>query len=427
MKGTGISRRTFLRTAAAATVLSAAARRGYAANNQIRLGHIGVGGQGGMHVGLLSQMEDVKVVAVCDVDESHLNHAAESSGQNPDKYTDFRKLLERKDIDAVIVATPDHWHVPVALLACEAGKDMYVEKPVCHNIREGRLLADAAKKHNRVVQVGMQQRSGTHWQSAIERIHAGELGQIAMVNAWNTWSPKEMFGDLGNPPDEATPPGVDYDMWLGPAPKRPFNPKRFHGTWYFFWDYSGAMISAWGMHLFDIVAWAMGPEIERVSTVGGKLTTNDMRETPDTAECIFQCPKHVLTYSMRHNTGWRPFGDMDHGIEFLGDKATLQINRSGYQIYREEDRSTRKPFYTEDNQRNNNIDHHRDFIECIRSRNPTRATAEIGLAAATFGHLANISYRVGKSVEWDREKETIVGDEEAVKLLRREYREPWAV
>ncbi|MFA6241502.1 MAG: Gfo/Idh/MocA family oxidoreductase, partial [Candidatus Hydrogenedentales bacterium] len=241
MKNLGISRRTFLRTAAAATVVSAASRRGYAANNQIRLGHIGVGGQGGMHVGLLSQMPDVKIVAVCDVDESHANHAAETSGQSPDKYSDFRKVLERKDIDAVIVATPDHWHVPVALLACEAGKDLYVEKPVCHNIREGRLLADAAKKYGRVVQVGMQQRSGTHWQSAIERIHAGELGTIAMVNAWNTWNPKEMFGSLGYPPDEPAPAGVDYDMWLGPAPKRPFNPKRFHGTWYFFWDYSGAM------------------------------------------------------------------------------------------------------------------------------------------------------------------------------------------
>ncbi|MBX7257230.1 MAG: Gfo/Idh/MocA family oxidoreductase, partial [Candidatus Hydrogenedentes bacterium] len=329
MMNKGMTRRTFLRSAAAATALTMAARRGYAANNQIRLGHIGTGGQGGMHVGLLSQMEDVKIVAVCDVDESHRNRAAEISGQNPDTYSDFRKVLERKDIDAVVIAPPDHWHVPIALMACEAGKDIYVEKPMCHNVREGQLLVAAAKKHGRVVQVGQQQRSGTHWQSAIERIHAGELGKITMVNAWNTWNPKEMFSDLGNTPDEPTPAGVDYDMWLGPAPLRPFNPKRFHGTWYFFWDYSGAMISAWGVHLFDIVAWAMGPEIESVSTVGGKIAHNDMRETPDTAECIFQCPNYVLTYSMRHGTGWRPFGDMDHGIEFLGDKATLQINRAG--------------------------------------------------------------------------------------------------
>lgn len=422
-----ISRRGMLRATAGLAAATLAPARVLGANERINLAFVGVGGMGTGHVRTCRKMDDVNIVAVCDIDESHQRRAAETAGSSPTMYGDFRRVLERKDVDAVVIATPEHWHPIIACRAFEAGKDVYTEKPLAHNIREGRIVSDSAANHKRVCQVGLQQRSGAHWQHAVERIRSGEIGKVSMVHAWNAWNAREMFGNIGRPADAPVPPGVDYDMWLGPAPVRPFNPARFHGTWYFFWDYAGAMPSGWGVHLFDIVQWAMGHEISTVAAVGGTFALDDMRETPDTMQAVFNCPGYTLTYSMRHTNGWRTHGDMDHGIEFFGDKATLQINRAGFQMYREEDRSSRAPFYKEDAEGNHYETHLRDFFACARSRGKTACDAETGHRSTIYGHLANIAYRTGRTLVWDGANERVKDDEDAARLLTREYRDPWVM
>ncbi len=425
-----ITRRQFVKRAALggaglSLASSAAPARGVlGANEKIVVGCIGVGGQGTAHVSELAKMPDVAIAAVCDVDRAHCENAARVAGSSPHMCKDFREVLDRKDIDAVFVVTPDHWHAIPAIEACKAGKDVFVEKPIGHNIREGRAIVEAARAHNRVTSVGMQQRTTPHWAHAVQRIRAGELGKVHMVHVWNAWNTKEMGGKLGRPADADPPPGVDYDLWLGPAPLRRFNPARFHFGFYFFWDYAGGMMSDWAVHLFDVVAWAMGPDITSVSAVGGKYVLDDARDTPDTASAVFECPGYTLMYSLRHANGWRPHGDMDHGIEFFGKDMTLQINRRGFEIYREEDRTPRKPFYRETGETRIR-DHERNFLECVRTRKQTHADAETGHHAAIFGHLANIAYRVGRRIRWDSKTETIVGDPEASRLLGREYRKPW--
>lgn len=450
MKRTGITRRGFIKGAAAGVAgLSLGRTAGPAfgalgANEKVIIGFIGTGGQGMAHIGEFARMSDVAIAAVCDVDRSHCEQAAKAAQPPsapstapaasqpasaravvaPKMFKDFRRLLDMKEIDAVLIATPGHWHVIPAIEACKAGKDVYVEKPMGHNIREGRALVDAAKRTGRITQVGTQQRTSRHWTNAVNRIKAGELGKVSMVHVWNAWTIHEMNGGLGKPPDGQPPANVDYDMWLGPAPRRAFNPLRFHGTHYYFWDYGGGMMSDWATHLFDVVLWAMGPEIKSVATVGGKLVFDDARETPDTASASFECPGYTMVYTMRHGNGWQPHGNMDHGIEFFGTKAALQINRAGFQIYREQDRGSRKPFYAEAGA-TGLVEHERNFVECVRSRQRTTADAEVGHLGAIPGHLANISYRVGRRIRWDSKAEAIIGDVEASKLLTAEYRAPW--
>jgi len=432
MAGRRITRRGFVKgTAGTAAGLSLAAAAGPAtgalgANEKIVMGFIGTGGQGMAHLQRMSKMPDVAIAAVCDVDPARYEAAAQTAGSSPKMCKDFRQVLDMKDIDAVLIATPGHWHVITAVAACQAGKDVYVEKPLGHNIREGRVFVDAAQKYNRVTQVGMQQRSAPHWINAVKRIHDGEFGKITMVHVWNAWSLEGMFGDIGNPPDSDPPPGVDYDLWLGPAPARPFNRLHFHGTHYFFWNYGGGMMNEWAIHLFDVVAWAMKSGVRSVAAIGGKLAHDDARETPDTAGAVFECPGYTMVYTLRHANNWPPHGQMDHGIEFFGSKATLQINRSGFQMYHEADRDTRKPFYSEQGDTTLE-DHERNFLECVRTRKPTNAYAEIGHRGSIIGHLANISYRVGRRVRWDAEAETIPDDPEAAILLTRQYRAPWHV
>ncbi len=427
-----MTRRSFIKsTAAGAAALSLGRAAGpvlgaRGANEKLVMGFIGTGGQCCAHIAELAKMKDVAIAAVCDVDPSRLANAVKVSGASPDQTKHFRKVLERKDIDAVLIATPGHWHAIPAIEACAAGKDVYLEKPSGHTIVECRKIAEAAKKHDRIVQIGTQQRSAPHWINAVGRIKAGELGKISMVHVWNAWNPKEMFSNIGNPPDGDPPPGVDYDLWLGPAKKRPFNPARFHGTHYFFWEYGCGMPVEWAVHLFDVVMWAMGTQIDGVAASGGKFVFDDARETPDTMTAAFDCPGYAMTYTLRHGNAWRPHGDMDHGIEFFGTEKTLQINRNGFQIYRDQDRTPRKPFYEEKGDTPLTL-HERNFIECVRSRKAPNADAEAGFTGALPGHLANIAYLVGRKVRWDSKRETIIDDAEAAKLLTREYRAPWTL
>jgi len=428
MSAKRISRRTFIESSlsTAAAISAAGPALGVlGANDRIRVGVIGTGGRGNAHINSLGKQKNVEIVAICDVDDAQLDRASKStekSGGKPQRFKDFRHVIDRKDLDAVFVTTCCHWHAIPAIAAMKAGKDVYLEKPAGHTIHEGRLIADTAKQTDRLVQIGLQQRSVPHWQHAVERIKAGELGRITAVHAWNGWAAKEMGGELGNPPDSDPPPGVDYDMWLGPAPKRRFNPARFHFGFYFFFDYSSGMINAWGIHLFDVIMWAMGYNIKSVATSGGIYVLKDARDTPDTAHAVFDCGDYVLDYSLSHTNGWRRFGDMDHGIEFVGTQGVLQINRKEFNMFHGRES---KPYYGEKNTSDDTVLHQANFFDCMRSRKPTNVDALAGHVAAMPGYLAIISYRVGRGIRWDAKGETIPGDAEAARLLTKEYREPW--
>jgi predicted dehydrogenase len=432
MKRSSITRRGLMKGAAGMAGLSLARASGPAlgargASEKVVMGFIGTGGQGKAHIREFAKMKDVAIAAVCDVDRSQREKAAKTAGSSPKQIKDFREVLDMKDVDAVLIAPPDHWHGIIAIEACKAGKDIYCEKPMTHNIREARLLLDTVKRHKRIVQVGTQQRSSQHWINAVNRIKAGEIGKVNMVHVWNAWSTNQMRGDLGHPPDKPAPPeGVDYDMWLGPAPKRPFNPLRFHWTFYFFWDYAGGMVSDWAVHLFDVVTWVMGPDIKSVTMTGGKYVLKDARDTPDTGAAVFECPGYTMNFTIRHANGWSPHGVRGHGIEFFGENRTLQIDRRGFQMYDDKDRGSRKSFYAEEGTTPLS-NHERNFIECVRSRKRTNADAQVGYEQQIPCHLANISYRVGRRLEWDAKNETIRNDPEACKLLTRTYREPWVL
>jgi predicted dehydrogenase len=433
------TRRHFLLSSTSAAIASSAraasppARTSaIGANDTVRLGLIGCGPRGTGDLFRCLKEPNTQAVALCDVDDGRIAQAVERIGVKPDIYHDFRRVIDRADIDAVIVGTPDHWHAIPALAALRAGKDVYLEKPVGHTIHEGQVLVEESRKHKRIVEVGLQQRSGTIFQEAIRLVQSGQIGKVSRVHCFNAWNAVAAPGTgrsqiLENLPDGPAPPGVDFDLWLGPAPKRPFNPNRFHWNYIYFWDYSGGMIIAWGVHLIDIVLLAMksaGPTA--VTTSGGKFVLNDARETPDTAEVMFEFPEYTLTYSCRHATSFCQGGSRaDHGIQFWGDQATLLVNRFGYQIIPE--REGAEPSAGAKDLDNGEERHQRGFVSAVRSRKAPVCSIEEGHRSTTACQLANISYRTGRKIRWDPAREVIVGDSEASRYLTKEYRAPWVL
>jgi predicted dehydrogenase len=429
-----LSRRDFvrrLRAAAVATGLMSpglnAANYGQVtgANDRIHLGLIGCGGRGQdvlrHFLGL-----GVTVTAVCDPDEKRMGEAQQLAGGNVDKIRDFRKLLERKEIDAVIVATPDHWHALPTILACEAGKDVYVEKPLAYTVSEGRAMVKAAQRTGRIVQIGTQQRSGEHYHRAVQLIQRGDLGKVSRARIWNVWNNTlgeggGRWGSIGNPPDSDPPAGVDYDLWLGPAPKRPFNPNRFHWNYVYFWDYAGGMMTGWGVHHVDVVHWALGQDAPlMVSAAGGKFVLKDARETPDTLDAFIEYPGFTLQASFYH-TNARPIEGRDYGVVFYGTQGTMLLTREGFEVWPEGEqaqaiRSEGSP-----------IDgpFQRQFLECMRSRRKPFADVETGHRSTIPVLLANIAYKTLRKLKWDSDNERFIGDEEASQYLQREYRKPW--
>jgi len=338
-----MNRRDLFKSAALATgalapqTRTAASPAAPAANDRIGIGVIGCGGMGRMDLADFQKQPEAEVVALCDVYQPNLQEAHQLTGGKARTYSDFRKLLDDRAVDAVVVATPDHWHPLITVAACHAGKDVYVEKPVSNVVREGRLMVEAARLNKRIVQVGLQQRSGSHFQRAAEIVRSGEIGEIHYVQTWihETSSPQ----GLGTPPDADPPAGLDYDFWLGPAPKVAFNPARFLGNWRSFFAYGGGRITDWGVHLVDIVHMAMGVDTPRAVTAsGGKLYVQDRRDTPDTQEVTWEYPGFLLHYTcLLHNSyghngdaGHKPFGS--YGIQFHGTRGTLFVDRAGYQV-----------------------------------------------------------------------------------------------
>jgi predicted dehydrogenase len=442
-----ISRRKFMgKTAAAgAAVLAAAAgkpgegagQKGRTAspNDKISVAFIGVGGQGKADLGAFLRIPEVECPAVAEVDDQRLGEAVEAvaaaRGWKPEGYRDFRKILDRKDIQAVVVATPDHWHALPTVLACQAGKDVYVEKPLATSIAEGRAMVNAARRYNRIVQVGTQQRSSDHFQEAVEYVKSGALGPLRFVRAWACLDWK---GSIGSPADRTAPPYVDYDFWLGPAPKRPFNPMRFHHNFRWFWDYSGGLQVDWGAHMIDVVLWALGGKPLAAMAVGGKYGyPDDIRETPDTQKSLIEFQGYSLLWEHMIGCGVGPW-QREHGVEFHGQNGMLVVDRGGFEVVPETDalnqpgrvyRMTGKP------RRSSSEDFHfahvRNFIECLRTRERPAGDVEIGHTSIIPSHLANIAYRLGRRVGWDAEREEIPGDAEAQRFVGRAYRSPWAL
>ena len=431
------NRRDFVKTLAlgAGTALASSARsdaRTMGANDRLGIGMIGLGRMARGHLENLLAEPDVEVRALCDVFETNLRFAAEKVPEAT-THGDFREVLGRDDIDAVVIATPDHWHALPTVMACDAGKDVYVEKPTSVAVAEGRKMVEAGRRNDRIVQVGTQQRSAPHFKYAVQLVRSGTLGDITFVRTWNYGN--ALPDGIGNPPDSTPPEGLDWDMWLGPAPKVPYNENRFGvslddeleyqrwATFRWFWDYAGGMMTDWGVHLLDIVQWAMDVEApETVSTHGGKFVMRDNREAPDTLQATFRYPGFVCTYENREGNGY-PLDGHGYGILFHGTEATMFLDRGGFQIV-PEGKDEEVPMQAQ-SLGESHARHMRNFLDCVKSRQTPVCDIEIGHRSTSTAILANISYRTGHQLNWDRDTETVTGDAEASELLDLAYRAPW--
>ncbi|HEV3163853.1 MAG TPA: Gfo/Idh/MocA family oxidoreductase [Isosphaeraceae bacterium] len=441
--GEDLNRRDFLGTTGRLTVGGAAALAAFhpairtakgelaPANEKLVVALIGCGGMGGYDVEDFMRAPEVELAALCDVDESHLNERADKvekkSGKRPKLTKEYREILDNKDIDAVIIGTPDHWHAIPFVAACMAGKDVYCEKPISHNILEGRAMVNAARRYKRVSQIGTQQRSGEHFQKAVKLVQDGKLGRVSLTKTWNF--DNESPSGLGKPADEEqAPQGVDYDRWLGPAPSRKFNPVRFHGTFRWFYDYAAGMIGDWNVHLQDIIHWGMNVTSPKsVHAAGGKYTLDDNRDTPDTMVVTyeFEGPQgpFIQVYEMRKGNGHGIGGNPGHGMQFHGTDATLYVDRDGFQVIPEGERTAAIKSGGSDQ----HWPHVQNFLSCVKSRERCICDIETGHTSTVVCHLGNISYKLGKKIYWDATNELVVHknhtpDAEANALLGREYR-----
>lgn len=436
-----ISRRDFMKRAAATTAGAGLALSGVAApqaavgaNDKIRVGVIGTGRMGRANLEDFAKQPEVEIAALCDVFQPSLDRGLKAAGGTPASYKDFRQVLDRKDIDVVVVATPDHWHALMAVEACKAGKDVYVEKPISTTVEEGRSMVEAARKYQRVMQVGTQQRSGIHFQKAVQAVQQGMIGKVSFVRTWNYGN--EYPQGIGNPPDSAPPADLDWDFWLGPAPKVAFNTNRFGvgdrwSTFRYFWDYAGGYMTDWGVHLLDIVQWAMKVEAPRVITAsGGRFYIEDNAETPDTLQVTYEYPDFICTYENRWDNGNSMY-DKGYGIEYHGTDGTLFVDRSGFRLFPEtRGRGDKKVDRTASMQmesvNDEHFDHVRNFLDCAKSRRRPRSDIEIGHRSTSTCLLGNVAYRSRQRIEWDAAKEQLtVGDQKARQLLGRQYRAPW--
>ena len=394
-------------------------------SEKIRVALIGSGGMGRGDLATFFKFEDVVCPVVCDVDDAMLAKGMDlvekHCGKKPDTVKDFRRVLDRKDVDAVIVATPDHWHALPTVLACQADKDVYVEKPLATSIAEGRAMLTAAQKHKRIVQMGTQWRSGEHWAEAVEIVRSGKLGKVGLVRAW---AYHDWLGNIGNPPDGQPPDGVDYDLWLGPAPKRPFNPSRFHFNFRWFWDYAGGLMTDWGVHLINVILWAMGPEHPKtVSSTGGKFVLTDNSETPDTQVAVYEFPNYTMIWEHKVGVGvglnGRPWG-----VSWTGSEGTLIARDDGWEIIPEPKKKSLEA-KKEPGKGDARPAHVRNFLDCVKSRRQPVENLELGHHVSSVAHLGNIALRSGHKIIWDPVKERIVNDPEANRLVGVNYRVPW--
>jgi predicted dehydrogenase len=411
-----------------------ASQKKVAPSDRVRLGLIGCRGIGWADLNAVLKVPGVEFVSLCDVDQNVLNERSAELEKRTGKKTinvgDFRKVLDMKDVDAVFVCTPDHWHALPMIYACQAGKDVYVEKPLSNSIEECLTMVKAQKRYNNIVQVGQQQRSGQHWQNAIAFVHAGKLGKLRMVKAWS-WL--DWKGTVPIVPDEPVPAGVDYDMWLGPAPKRPFNRNRFHFTFRWFWDYAGGLMTDWGVHMLDMVLFgtkAGGPN--SVVAAGGKYAfPDDAMQTPDMMNAVYEFDDFLMSWEHTIGIGRGPY-DRSHGVAFIGSEGTLIVDRSGWEVISEFDPNNKDmraykmtPVPLQRAQGDDRDPHTANFIDCIKTRNKPICDIETGANVAINAHLGNIAIRLGKKVYWDKVNQKFINDPQAQELANAHYRDPW--
>ena len=434
------SRRTFLTAATAASY-----SRILGANDRVQVGFIGYGLIGAQHVFDFKNQKDVDMVALSETHQPRMEQGIAVMGGRAKAYPDFRKLLDDKSVEAVVVSTPDHWHALMTIMACGAGKDVYVEKPLTVFSAEGRWMVKAARKYNRVVQTGTQQRSGLHYAKGKKLLKDGAIGKLLSVRMASN---RNIMPGFGVPPAGATPSEFNYDMWLGPAPARPYSAHRgiYHFRW--FWDYSGGQMTNLAAHSIDIMHWytgVLGPK--SVVSVGGRFALEDDGETPDTQDALFEYPGFTASWEHREASMGRRLGG---GLSFYGTKGSLEIDRSGFEITPDmrvdpenaipqfqghpgggPKKSEFKPTpwaepVKEKGSGAEQFDLHvRNFLDCIKTRQRPVSDVEDGHRVAIACHLANISLRTGRKLQWDAVKEDIVGDAEAAKMLVRPYRKPW--
>lgn len=430
------SRRAFMQEAGVAAMAIGVGTSALAAAEtpeKMKIAVIGTGGMGSGHVRTLSTRQDVELAWLCDVDEKRLAAAAEivsqAKGKSPQTTPDLRKVLDDKSVTAVWIATPDHWHTPAALLAMDAGKHVYVEKPCSHNIREGRLLVDAAQRTGKVVQVGTQSRSTGTVRDGIQRVLNGEIGEVLVSKAWNS----QLRGTIGKSQPGTPPAGLDYDTWLGPAPAVPFRPNLLPGIWRWWYDFGCGDIGNDGVHDIDVALWGLGVTTHpsRVACYGSKLFFDDDQQFPDTQYAICDYAADPQTGKKKQfifeQRIWSPYVQegYENGAAFYGTKGVLIMGHTvGWKLY-----GPRNKLIGEGAGSADLVAHHSNFLDCVRGTvKQTNAHPMVGHLAATVVHLSNIAARVDGSLHFNPETEQITNHEAAAKLVRRQYREGhWSV
>jgi len=412
-----LTRRRFLHSSAAGLTALAAAGAADKPSEKVRLAVMGLRNRGKQLAQGFCAFDDVEVAYLVDPDANVLAPAMKSVEQKqkraPKTEKDIRKVLEDKDVDAVVVAAPDHWHALATVWACQAKKHVYVEKPLSHNLVEGRRMVEAARKYQRVVQVGTQRRSAPHFQSAAEFVRKGSLGKVPFARTWIAGDRKT----IGKAKDGDAPAGVDYDLWLGPAPARPFNPNRFHYNWHWFWDYGTGELGNNGIHALDVARMCLGLDAPtRVTSGGGKFYYDDDQETPDTQVATFDFPGCTVVWEHRiwSKTG---FAGEPWGIALYGEKGTLVFDKKGWHVEDGVEASDKAADVEKP--------HLRNFLDCLKDGKRPNADVEEGHRSTRLCHLGNIAFRTGRALRFDAESETIPGDKEAARLLGRAYRDPF--
>ncbi len=437
-------RRDFLKGATAGLLTAASYNRVLGANDRIRTGFIGIGLIGKRHLLDFLSQPDNEVAAICETYDLRLAEGIattlEKQTPKPEGFKDFRKMYERKDIDAVVVSTPDHWHALQTMLACAAGKDVYVEKPMTLFAKEGRWMIDVAKANKRIIQCGTQQRSGEQYKQAVELIRSGHIGEVRNIRVATF---RNIHPGFYNPVGEKKLSEADWQMWLGPAPAREWDDHRciYHFRW--FWDYSGGQTTNLLSHNLDIAQWAMQAAPKAVASFGGRYSLKGFGETPDTMESIFEYPGFLLNWSNSEIHASKRGGN----LEFLGTKGVLRVERSGIEIIPDANVAAddQIPRFTTTRAVNANpaprttaikkdgyeqvrdqfVPHVRNFLDCIKSRQQPTSNVESGHQTAVSCHLANIAMKLGRTLRWDDKKEEVIGDREANALLVKNYRAPW--
>jgi predicted dehydrogenase len=438
-------RRDFHRTAGFLTASALSARRIWGAHERVRLGFIGIGNRGDQLLSAFLQLPDVEVAALCDIYPPYIDVAAKKVGTSPQVFTDYRRLLEVKDLDAVVIATPDHWHALMTVEACRAQKDVYVEKPLSLCVAEGRAMVRAAREHRRVVQCGIQRTSNAFCREAAAALREGAIGKVTAVRTFHIQN--EWPLGIGRTPDENPPADWNWDAWIGPAPLRKYNKNRAFYRFRWFYDYSGGQLTNFGVHYLAQIHAALGADAPTsVVALGGKFADFDNREVPDTLEVLWQYPGNVLVSFSQFNANGASAAAKPCEIEFRGTKGTLYFRLDGYEIVpevvlskeiparrptdRAQERTLRAGAKSLIEPRSvkgsiKDVDHARNFVDCVKSRQTPACDVEFAHRCTTAALIGNIAHRLKHYLEWDAKSERFTNHEPANRYLAYEYRQPY--